>query len=159
MRAHTEEFSDTDPRVLEVWRSLIAAKTPGERIEMAFELSDFAIQNVGIPPPHRSAPHPARPDDSRLRLGPGNTLSQPMSSATQALARLAEVLDRMEIRYAIGGSVASAAHGTPRTTLDVDLVVDLRPDQIDEFAAELSNEFYADPEQIRTAFRTAAPPT
>jgi hypothetical protein len=44
MRAHTEEFSDTDPRVLEVWRSLIAAKTPGERIEMAFELSDFAIK-------------------------------------------------------------------------------------------------------------------
>ena len=76
-----------------------------------------------------------------------------MSTPAQALARLAEVLDRMEVRYAIGGSVASSAHGTPRTTLDVDLVVDLRPEQIDEFAAELGNEFYVDPDQMRDAFR------
>ena len=76
-----------------------------------------------------------------------------MSSPVEALARLVEVLDRMEIRYAIGGSVASSAHGTPRTTLDVDLVVDLRPEQIGEFVAELQNDFYIDAGQIRDAFR------
>jgi hypothetical protein len=75
-----------------------------------------------------------------------------MSPVTRALARLIEILDRMEIRYALAGSVASSAHGAPRTTMDVDLVVDLRPEQIDEFAEELQQEFYVDPAQIRDAF-------
>ncbi len=52
-----------------------------------------------------------------------------MRTPTEALARLLEVLDRMEIPYEVGGSVASSAHGFPRTTLDVDLVVDLSPDK------------------------------
>jgi hypothetical protein len=75
-----------------------------------------------------------------------------MAAPSEALARLLEVLDRLEIRYAIGGSVASSAHGIPRTTLDVDLVVDLKPDQIDNLAAELRQDFYADAALIREAF-------
>jgi hypothetical protein len=75
-----------------------------------------------------------------------------MSTLAEAFARLLAVLDRMEIPYEVGGSVASSAHGIPRTTLDVDIVVDLKPDQIDNFAAELSNEFYADAALIRAAF-------
>lgn len=75
-----------------------------------------------------------------------------MSTLAEAFARLLEVLDRMEIPYAVGGSVASSAHGIPRTTLDIDLVVDLKPGQIDNFAAELQQEFYADAAMIREAF-------
>ena len=41
---HPEEFADTDPRVLDVWLKLLREKTPGERIAMAFELSDFAVR-------------------------------------------------------------------------------------------------------------------
>jgi hypothetical protein len=58
----------------------------------------------------------------------------------------------MEIAYEVGGSVASSAHGIPRTTLDVDLVVDLKPNDIESFTAELQHSFYADPDQIREAF-------
>jgi len=76
----------------------------------------------------------------------------PHSSPVRAFARLLEVLDKMEIQYEIGGSTASSAHGLPRTTLDVDLVVDLRADQIDAFAEELRSEFYADASMIREAF-------
>ena len=75
-----------------------------------------------------------------------------MSTFAEAFAHLLAVLDRMEIPYEVGGSVASSAHGIPRTTLDVDIVVNLKPDQIDSFAAELSSEFYADASQIREAF-------
>jgi len=75
-----------------------------------------------------------------------------MSAPAEAFARLLEVLDRMEIPYAVGGSVASSAHGIPRTTLDIDLVVDLKRDQIDAFAAELRPDFYADSAMIREAF-------
>ncbi len=76
-----------------------------------------------------------------------------MSTPAEAFARLLEVLDRMEIPYEVGGSVASSAHGIPRTTLDIDIVVDLKAEQIDDFAAELLGEFYADAALIREAFR------
>jgi len=42
--AHPEEFTDTDPRAMEVWLELLRQKTPGERMMMAFELSDFAVR-------------------------------------------------------------------------------------------------------------------
>ena len=44
MAEHPEEFADTDPRVMQVWMDLLRRKTPGERIAMAFELSDFAVR-------------------------------------------------------------------------------------------------------------------
>jgi len=75
-----------------------------------------------------------------------------MSTLAEAFARLLAVLDRLEVPYEVGGSVASSAHGIPRTTLDVDIVVDLKPERIDSFVAELRQEFYADARQIREAF-------
>jgi hypothetical protein len=75
-----------------------------------------------------------------------------MSTPAEALARLLAAFDRLEVAYAVGGSAASSAHGIPRTTLDVDLVVDLRSDLIDALAEELNTEFYIDPGMIREAF-------
>jgi hypothetical protein len=75
-----------------------------------------------------------------------------MRPSSKPLVRLIEVLDRLEIAYQIGGSVASSAHGIPRTTLDVDLVVDMAPELIDDFASELNPDFYADADFIRESF-------
>jgi hypothetical protein len=75
-----------------------------------------------------------------------------MSTQPDAFARLLEVLDRLEIAYEVGGSVASSSHGIPRTTLDIDIVVDLKPEKVDEFSATLGPEFYADASLIREAF-------
>jgi hypothetical protein len=36
------EFSDTSPEAMEVWLDLLRSKTGGERMMMAFELSEFA---------------------------------------------------------------------------------------------------------------------
>ena len=44
MNRHPEEFSDTDPRAREIWMEILRSKTPGERIRIAFELTDFALQ-------------------------------------------------------------------------------------------------------------------
>lgn len=44
MPFHPDEFADTDPRALAVWLDLLRAKTPEERMAMAFELSDFAVR-------------------------------------------------------------------------------------------------------------------
>ena len=63
------------------------------------------------------------------------------------------ILDRLGIEYVVGGSLASAAHGTPRTTADADLVIKLRADQVDALARELDGEFYVSREAMREAVR------
>jgi hypothetical protein len=75
-----------------------------------------------------------------------------MSTPAAAFARLLSVLDRLEIPYQVGGSVASSAHGVPRTTLDIDLVLDLGTEAVDEFASALKSEFYVDAGMIRDSF-------
>jgi hypothetical protein len=74
-----------------------------------------------------------------------------MAKLVEGLAKLLEALDRLEIHYAIGGSVASSEHGIPRTTFDVDLVTDLKAEMVDEFAALLAPDFYADAGMMRRA--------
>ena len=74
-----------------------------------------------------------------------------MATPADALARLLEILDRSEIQHSIGGSVASSTHGIPRTTMDVALVADIKPHQVDELVALLQAEFYADAAMIREA--------
>jgi len=67
-----------------------------------------------------------------------------MATLADGLYELLAIFDQMEIPYLIGGSVASSAHGYPRTTMDIDLVAAVRDDQIDELAKALHPAFYAD---------------
>jgi hypothetical protein len=71
----------------------------------------------------------------------------------KAVALVLSVLDELGIRYYAGGSVASSVHGVPRYTQDIDLVADLRVEQVDLLAAKLSGDFYADADQMREAIR------
>ncbi len=67
------------------------------------------------------------------------------------------VLEQMKIRYAIGGSFASSAHGFPRATRDIDLIVEVSPVYAKHFAkqftAALQPDFYADDYAIAQAVR------
>jgi len=74
-----------------------------------------------------------------------------MKTRAEALKRVLEVLDRLEIPYYVGGSLASSVHGIQRATMDVDLVADIQADQVDDFSAELKADFYADPEMMKEA--------
>ena len=76
-----------------------------------------------------------------------------MESPHDAVGRVLAALDRLEIGYLVGGSVASSIHGISRPTLDLDIVVDLKPEQVDDFAAALAPTFYADVEAMREALR------
>src|SRR5438067_1618163 len=78
---------------------------------------------------------------------------KPMATAAEGFLRVLSVLDRMEIPYLVGGSVASSVHGISRPTMDVDLVAGLRADQIEEFCSSLLADFYADPLMIREALQ------
>lgn len=73
--------------------------------------------------------------------------ADPLTIARQVI----EVLDRLGARYSIGGSMASAFAGEPRSTLDVDIVVALSPAQADALADALSADFYLDRERLQVA--------
>lgn len=66
---------------------------------------------------------------------------------------VADALETLGVPYVIGGSFASAVHGVMRATMDVDLVVDLRPEQVVPLVELLGGAFYADAEMMRDAIR------
>lgn len=80
-----------------------------------------------------------------------------MSPAQFGFPLLLASLDRLEIRYSVGGSVASSVRGNYRLTNDVDIVVRLSEDQIQPFVDDLGPDFYADADSIRDAFALKRP--
>ena len=60
-------------------------------------------------------------------------------------------LDALDVRWVVGGSVASSVHGEPRATQDVDMVVDLRRRHERHFVAALAHDYYIEAEAVRTA--------
>jgi hypothetical protein len=60
----------------------------------------------------------------------------------QTLTPIVEVLERLNIPYHIGGSVASSLYGAFRPTQDVDLVADLHLAQVRPFVKSLENDYY-----------------
>ena len=64
---------------------------------------------------------------------------------------VAGALEGLDVPYAIGGSLAGALHGVMRATMDADLVVDLRLEQVEPLARALGDAFYADVASMRDA--------
>lgn len=79
----------------------------------------------------------------------GGGRSSPFAGALATLARVARALEAAGAPFLVGGSLASSLQGIPRSTLDVDLVVDLTADQVAAFVEALGPSFYADAERIR----------
>lgn len=62
-----------------------------------------------------------------------------------------DVFDRIGARYSIGGSIASAFAGEPRSTLDVDIVVALTTAEAQVVADALGSDFYFDRDRLQHA--------
>jgi len=60
-------------------------------------------------------------------------------------------LDQHEIHYMVTGSFAGNVHGVPRTTYDVDIVIETSQRSLEGFLQSLGEGFYADPESAREA--------
>lgn len=58
------------------------------------------------------------------------------------LAVVVDLLDRAEIPYMLAGSFASTYHGSPRTTHDIDVVIDPTRPALDRFVRDLDEEHY-----------------
>ena len=64
---------------------------------------------------------------------------------------VAGVLERLGIRYAVGGSVASGIHGEPRSTHDVDMILDLRLEHVSPLVAAMTPSFFIPEAAVREA--------
>jgi hypothetical protein len=65
-----------------------------------------------------------------------------------------EALERVGIRYTVGGSLASSFSGEPRASIDVDIVVDMAATHVAPFIEALGDQFYADADALGRAVAT-----
>jgi hypothetical protein len=71
--------------------------------------------------------------------------------AVTAVIPVVAALTRLGVRYYIGGSLAASIYGLARTTLDADLIADLKPEHAAPLTAALQPAYYANQDTIRDA--------
>ncbi|MBZ5573530.1 MAG: nucleotidyltransferase family protein [Acidobacteriia bacterium] len=75
-------------------------------------------------------------------------------SVAEVFRRITAALDQAGIGYMLSGSFASAYHGSPRSTQDIDLVIEATPAQLTAFVNSLPrDEYYADLDAALEAHR------
>lgn len=75
------------------------------------------------------------------------------SDVLHVILLVTKTLDALGVPYVIGGCIASIIHGLIRTTMDVNIVADLRLEQVSSLLAELKDGFYVDEQMIREAIK------
>jgi hypothetical protein len=68
-----------------------------------------------------------------------------------ALGPVADALDRLGVRYYVGGSIASSVRGAPRASIDIDLAAELRSEHVGPLVESLSRDYYVSEERVRDA--------
>lgn len=71
--------------------------------------------------------------------------------AIAVAVRVSEILDRLGIRYTIGGSIAASIAGEPRATIDIDMVVALQRADVAPLLEAIQTEFYVAEAALRRA--------
>jgi hypothetical protein len=75
------------------------------------------------------------------------------NDAVEVTLKVIAVLERYNIPYVLVGSLAGAAHGVSRSTLDGDLLAAIHPAHIDMLVETLETEFYISAPAIEEAIR------
>jgi len=72
----------------------------------------------------------------------------------EVLTEIVRLLEDAAIPHMVVGSFASTTHGIPRTTHDLDLVIDPSPAQLDQFVSAIDlDRYYVDVDVARDALR------
>ena len=69
--------------------------------------------------------------------------------------RVAAAIELAGGTYFVGGSLASSFQGEPRSTNDIDFVIELPPERVSALKSELGVDFEVDEEMVREALRRA----
>jgi hypothetical protein len=76
-------------------------------------------------------------------------------SQQELLEKVARTLERLEIEYMITGSIASSLQGEPRSTHDIDIVVNLQPSKAPALAGAFPPpDYYLDQDAVIEAAST-----
>jgi hypothetical protein len=73
--------------------------------------------------------------------------------ATEVTLLVVDVLDRIGIPYVIVGSLVSSLYGLARSTLDADLVADIKQENVRALYEGLQDAFYVTEEEINNALK------
>jgi hypothetical protein len=140
-----------------VFFGLLRQRTPTERLQMSFSMVQsarrFSLQCLSQQFSQLTADQLAYKlatawlqDDypDGLPLTPPNDFEMSwIQDSTEITVRLHQILSDLGIAYYVTGAVAAIAYGEPRTTRDVDLVLEILPAQIDALVLALvSSGFY-----------------
>lgn len=79
-----------------------------------------------------------------------------MNDFLVALLGVVDLFDQLGIPYYVRGSLASSAYGIARATADVDLVADVRAEQVPTLVKQLHAEYYIDAAMIYDAIARRA---
>ena len=136
---------------------LLQQRTADQRLEMGFGMVQSArrlsfqclSQQFQQLAPHQLAHKIATawlqedyPDDLPLTVSENSEMSW-IQDSTDITVRLHYILSDLGILYYVTGGVAAIAYGEPRTTRDVDIVLEIAPSQVDTLVAVLvNNGFY-----------------
>jgi hypothetical protein len=74
-----------------------------------------------------------------------------MDLALTVLTQVSAVLAELDIRYVVVGSLASSLHGMYRSTADIDILADVKAEQVLPLLEVLQKNFYVDEHAIREA--------
>jgi hypothetical protein len=80
------------------------------------------------------------------------SVSAPVDPISVAV-EVAHILESLGIEHTIGGSIACAFAGEPRSTVDIDIVVALAESGVPALISALVPDFYVDEEALRRAVR------
>lgn len=158
-------LSDTDLDAERAQLDLLRRAPLARRASLVWSLSRFAIRLArrGL---DRMRPEGSGGEDARVRFialhygqslaasaGPALSRSEtvPDPDLLAALTPVVEAFEALGVRYYIGGSVASSAHGMPRATLDVDVVAELRPEHVGTLVERFARSYYVDEARVRAA--------
>ena len=75
------------------------------------------------------------------------SLAEPFKITHQVVT----LLDRLDIPYLVGGSLASSFHGIPRATQDIDIVAAIQMENIPALVQAFQKDFYIDEPMIQQA--------
>lgn len=153
--------ADTHPEVARIQLAVYRRMSGEQRLEIALQMSDSVRRLVADGVRYR---HPEWNEEQvqrevvRLMLAEGRVFSpdypEPKGRAmTQEdfLAQIAAHLDASSIPFMVTGSLGSSYHGRPRTTQDVDIVIDPTEEQLTQFLGQLGDRYYVSPEAARDA--------
>lgn len=168
-QAYRSQSLDTDPGVDRLRFVLYRRMSPVERAQRAaalcrsldrLALAGLRARRPGIAEQelHRQVlverASRVAGSDAAVRVPP-SVMTMPNAPADpfDVALLVARLLDELGIAYVVGGSVASSIHGEPRSTEDVDIVVDLRGADLDRLVERLGDDFHVPLGRARAAVR------